>query len=86
MTTPAPEKPWYVEALPERQWPRLLVYTKLAAGTPVQEQVQALLDKGFDLELSHDQRYAEIVASAEDLDDLRLLGYVAVVVRDLLEE
>ena len=86
VTTPATEKPWYVEALPESQWPRLLVYTKLAEETPAQEQVQALLDKGFDLELSSDRRYAEIVASAEDLDDLRLLGYVAVVVRDLLED
>jgi hypothetical protein len=60
--------------------------SKLAEETPAQEQVQALLDKGFDLELSSDRRYAEIVASAEDLDDLRLLGYVAVVVRDLLED
>jgi hypothetical protein len=72
--------------LPESQWLRLLVYTELAAGTPAQEQVQALLDKGFDLELSPDQRYAEIIASAEDLDDLHLLGYATVVVRDLLED
>jgi hypothetical protein len=86
VTTPAPEKPWYVEALPERQWPRLLVYTELAARTSAREQVQALLDKGFDLELSADQRYAEIIASAEDLEDLRLLGYATVVVRDLLED
>jgi hypothetical protein len=85
-TTAAAEEPWYVEALPERRWPRLLVYTKLTAGTPAQEQVQALLDKGFDLELSPDQRYAEIITSAKDLDDLRRLGYVAVVVRDLLED
>ena len=51
VTTLAPEKPWYVEALPEHQWPRLLVTTELAAETPVQKQSQALLDKGFDLEL-----------------------------------
>ena len=62
------------------------MYTKQSEETPAQEQVQAVLDKGFDLELSPDRRYAEIVASAEDLADLRLLGYVAVVVRDLLED
>lgn len=56
------------------------------AGTPAQEQVQALLDKGFDLELGRDQRYAEIIASTDDLEDLRLLGYTTVVVRDLLED
>lgn len=56
----------------------------LAAETPVQEQAQALLDEGFDLELSPDRSHAEIIASAEDLENLRRLGYPAVVVRDLL--
>ncbi len=86
VTTPAAEKPWYVEALPEHQWPRLLVTIELAAETPVQEQAQALLDEGFDLELSLDRSYAEIIASAEDLENLRRLGYPAVVVRDLLKD
>ena len=48
--------------------------------------MQALLDKGFDLELSEDQRFAQIIASAEDLESLRLLGYPTMVVRDLLED
>jgi hypothetical protein len=77
MMAPVPEKPWHVEALPEAQWPRLLVSA---------EHAQALLDTGFDLELSVDQRYAEIVSSAEDLESLRLLGYPTVIVRDLLED
>lgn len=86
VTTLTPEKPWYVEALPERQWPRLLVTSELAAGTPAHEQAQALIDKGFDLELSPDRRNVEIIASAEDLENLRRLGYPTVVVRDLLED
>ena len=32
VTTPATEKPWYVEALPENQWPRLLVYYEAGGG------------------------------------------------------
>lgn len=80
------EKPWNVEALPEAQWPRLLVSTELAAGIPAPEQAQTLIDKGFDLELSEDQRYAEIIASTDDLKRLRQLGYATVVVRDLLED
>ena len=86
MTAPTPEKPWHVEALPEAQWPRLLVSTELATGIPASEQAQALIDKGFDLELSEDQRFAQIIASAEDLESLRLLGYPTMVVRDLLED
>lgn len=86
VTTPAAEKPWYVEALPEHQWPRLLVTIELAAETPVQEQAQALIDKGFDLELSDDKRYAQIIASTHDLERLRWLGYPTVVVRDLLKD
>lgn len=86
VTAPVPEKPWSVEALPEHQWPRLLVTSELAAETPAREQAQALLDNGFDVELSPDQRYAEIIASTEDLENLRRLGYPAVVVRDLLKD
>ncbi len=45
----------------------------------------ALIDKGFDVELSPDRCNVEIIASAEDLENLRRLGYATVVVRDLLE-
>ena len=43
----------------------------------------ALIDKGFDLELSPDRCNVEIIAIAEDLENLRRLGYPIVVVRDL---
>ena len=82
---PVSDEPYYVEPLPERQWPRLLVHAELAAGTTPEKQAQALLDEGFDLELSPDRRHAEIIASAEDLEELRRLGYSPVVVRDLLQ-
>jgi hypothetical protein len=86
VTAPVPEKPWLVEALPETQWPRLLASAALAAEIPAPKQAQALIDKGFDLELSPDQRYAEIIASTDDLERLRRLGYVTVPVRDLLKD
>ena len=86
VTAPVPEKPWNVEALAEDQWPRLLVSTELAAAIPAPEQAPALIDKGFDLELSEDQRFAQIIASTDDLERLRRLGYAPVVVRDLLKD
>ena len=81
-----PDQPFYVEPLPQRQWPRLLVQVELSAREPTNRQAQALLDKGFDLKLSRDQRQAEVIASLEGLEDLRRLGYSTVVKRDLLED
>lgn len=83
---PTPEEPCHVEPLPQRRRPRLLVRVGLPVGEPPDEQAQILIDKGFDLILIRDQRYAEVIASQDDLEDLRQLGYVAVVERDLLQD